>query len=63
MQTVVVYEKGTREIIACVPMDGSEGIVRKDVQFRVYNGTEPIFTEIDGKVLLNENAFIIKNGV
>lgn len=39
MQTVVVCQKGTNEVIACVPLDGSECIVRKDVEIKVYNGT------------------------
>ena len=59
MQTVVVYQKGTDEIIACVPLDGSECIVRKDVEIKVYNGTEPVFTEKDGYVAVKRNAFLI----
>ena len=59
METVVVYNKSTKEIIVCVPIDGSACIVRKDVEFKVYNGTEPVFTELDGMVVVNENAFIL----
>lgn len=59
MQTVVVYQKGTDEIIACVPLDGSECIVRKDAEIKVYNGTEPVFTEKDGYVAVKRNAFLI----
>lgn len=59
METIVVYDKNTKEIIACVPLDGSQGIARKDIEFKVYNGTEPVFTELDGMVVVNENAFIL----
>lgn len=62
MQTVVVYQKGTNEVIACVPLDGSECIVRKDVEIKVYDGTEPIFTEKDGYVAVKTNAFLIDFG-
>lgn len=62
MQTVVVYQKGTNEVIACVPLDDSECIVRKDVEIKVYDGTEPIFTEKDGYVAVKTNAFLIDLG-
>lgn len=59
MQTVVVYQKGTNEVIACVPLDGSEGMARKDVVVKVYNGTKPVFTEKDGYVAVNTNAALM----
>lgn len=59
MKTVVVFDKQTKEIVACINSDGKDCIVRKDVDFKIYNDTEPIFTEQKGKVLLNENSFII----
>lgn len=62
MQTVVVYQKGTNEVIACVPLDGSECIVRKDAEIKVYDGTEPVFTEKDGYVAVNTNAFFMDFG-
>ena len=62
MQTVVVYQKGTNEMIACVPLDGSKGIARKDVVIKVYNGTEPVFIEKDGYVDVKTNAFLIDLG-
>ena len=62
MQTVVVYQKGTNEVIACVPLDGSEGMARKDVGIKVYNGTEPILIEKDGYVAVDTNAFLIDLG-
>ena len=62
MQTVVVYQKGTNEIIACVPLDGSECIVRKDVEIKVYDGIEPVFIEKEGYVAVNTNAFFMDFG-
>lgn len=62
MQTVVVFDKETKEIIACVPSGGGEtAICRKDVDFQIYNGTEPIFTETGKGIVLNQNAFILSN--
>lgn len=59
MKTVVVYDKETKEIIACINDDGKECIARKDVDFKVYNDTEPIFIELEGKVILDESSFMI----
>lgn len=60
---VVVFDKETKEIIACVPTaDGEASICRKDVDFQIYNGTEPIFTETKNGVVLNNNAFIWNGG-
>lgn len=62
-QTVVVFDKETKEIIACIPLtDGETAICRKDVDFQIHNGTEPIFTETENGVILNNNAFIWKGG-
>lgn len=62
-QTVVVFEKETKEIIACIPLtEGETAICRKDVDFQIYNGTEPIFTETENGVLLNTNTFIWNGG-
>ena len=59
MQTVVVFDKETKEIIACVPTAGGEtAIYRKGVDFQIYNCTEPIFTETGKGIVLNTNAFI-----
>lgn len=62
MQTVVVYQKGTNEVIACVPLDGSEGMARKDVGIKIYNGTEPVLIEKDGYVAVSMNTFLIDLG-
>lgn len=60
MQTIVVFDKKTKEIIACIPLsDGEKAICRKDVEFRIYNGSEPVFTETGNGIVLNANAFIM----
>ena len=59
MQTVVVFDKKTKEIIACIPLlDGAKAICKKDIDFQIYNGTEPIFTETENGIVLNTNSFI-----
>lgn len=58
-KTIVVFDKETKEIISCVPIaDGENAICRKDVDFQIYNGTEPIFTETEKGIVLNTSAFI-----
>lgn len=58
-QTIVVFKKEAKEIIACIPLTkGEQGICKKDVDFKIYNGTEPIFTETGNGIALNNNAFI-----
>lgn len=62
-QTVVVFDKETKEIIACIPLsEGEAAICRKDVDFQIYNGTEPIFTETGNGIVLNSNVFIWNGG-
>lgn len=56
----VVVDKSTREVIACISDSGKDNILRKDVDLKVYDGTEPVFTETDHGILLNEGAFTIK---
>lgn len=59
-KTVVVFDKNTREVLACVPLDGSQGIMRKDIDVQVFDGTDPVFTDTQGKVLLKPNTFIVE---
>lgn len=58
---IVVFDKITKEIIICITIAGSneQTICRKDVGVKIYNGTEPIFTETENGIVLNENAFIL----
>ena len=60
MTTVVIYKTDTKEVLAAIPMDGGYAICRNDVEFQIYNGTEPIFTETTGGIVLEENKFMIK---
>lgn len=62
MATVVVYDKDTKQILAAIPIDGGDAIARKDVEFRIYNGTEPVFTETPMGPVLAENTFMINMG-
>ena len=58
-QIVVIFDKKTKEIIACIPIIGKNCIIRKDLDFKIYNGPEPVFTETESGIILNENAFMI----
>lgn len=60
MTTVVVYKTDTKEVLAAIPMDGRDAVCRNDVEFQIYNGTEPIFTEVPGGIVLAENKFMLK---
>lgn len=59
MKHYVLVDKDTREVIACISDSGKDDILRKDVDLKVYDGTEPAFTETLHGILLNENAFTI----
>jgi hypothetical protein len=56
--TTVVYNKTTKEILAVIVNDG-ECICRNDVEFAVYENTEPMFTEKDGVMVLDQNKFML----
>lgn len=58
MTTVVVYKTDTKEVLAAIPMDGGDAVCRNDVEFQIYNGTEPIFTEVPGGIVLAENKLM-----
>ena len=60
MKHYVVVDKNTREVIACISDNGKDNILRKDVDLKAYNGTEPVFTKTDRGVLLKDNAFTMK---
>lgn len=60
MQTVVVYDRKTRDVLAAIPLkDGETAICRKDVEFTIYHDTEPVFTETPTGPKLKTNAFIL----
>lgn len=48
MTTVVVYKADTKEVLAAIPMDGGDAVCRNDVEFQIYNGTEPIWVILIG---------------
>ncbi len=60
---VAVYNRITKEILACIPLiDGQEGFAKDDIEFRFYPiGTEPAFREENGIVKLSENTIVFKN--
>ena len=58
MMTIVMLDKNTNEVLACVP-DNGDCFSRKDVEIKSYNGTEPIFNVENGVCRLKENAFLI----
>lgn len=60
MTTVVVYKAETKEILAAVPIEGGATVCRNDIEFQIYNGTEPIFIETPNGIRLAENKFMIK---
>lgn len=60
MRHYVVVDKDTREVIACVSDFDKDNILRKDVDLKVYDGTEPVFTKTDNGLLLKDNAFTMK---
>lgn len=60
MKHYVVVDKNTREVIVCISDNGKDNILRKDVDLKVYDGTEPVFTKTDRGVLLKDNAFTMK---
>lgn len=60
MTTVVVYKAETKEILAAVPIEGGSAVCRNDIEFQIYNGTEPIFIETPNGIRLAENKFMIK---
>lgn len=55
----VLVDKKSREVIACISGNSKNDILRKDVDLKVYEGTEPVFTETNHGILLKNNAFTI----
>lgn len=55
-----IVDKKTREVVACISDSGQDNILRKDLDLKVYDGTEPVFIETDHGILLNDNAFTMK---
>ena len=62
MTTVVVYKTDTKEVLAAIPMDGGDAVCRNDVEFQIYNGTEPIFTEVPRRDSSGRKQIYAKDG-
>lgn len=56
----VLVDKESREVIACISDNSKDDILRKDVDLKVYEGTEPVFTETNHGILLKDNAFTMR---
>ena len=55
---IVVFDNKTFEVLAAVYTDGIS-ITRNDISFQTYgDDVEPVFTEVDNKIILNANAVI-----
>lgn len=57
--TIVVFNKNTKETLACISLDNQQSICHKDIDFQIYRDTEPIFDEKQDGIVLNENAIIV----
>lgn len=58
MKHYVVVNKSTREILACI--SEKQIVLRKDVDVKTYDGTEPVLRETDHGIYLKDNAVVIK---
>lgn len=66
---IVTYKKDTKEVISVCPIDivsnedveleEQDGIVAQGYDYIIYNGTEPLFDDIDGKMYLKENKLLL----
>lgn len=56
----VIVDKSTREVVACISDSGCDDILKNNLELKVYDGTEPVFTETDSGILLNDNAFTVR---
>lgn len=56
---ITIYNQTSKEVFACINTDNNESFIEKGFAVDVRN-TEPAFNEKDGKLLFNENQFIIK---
>jgi len=60
LNKVVVFDSKTKEVLAVICENG-ESICRNDIDFVAYSeSTEPVLTEINGKVYYNETRFMLK---
>lgn len=69
--TIVTYNTQTREVISVVPIDveaedggaawitEGDGFIQDGYEYIIYNNTDPVFENVDGKMLLCVNKFIV----
>jgi len=57
--TIVVFEEDTKEILAVIRKD-RECITKKGIDFRIYEKSEPIFTDREGKIYLDDKWLVNK---
>ncbi|MCI5874058.1 MAG: hypothetical protein PUJ55_00410 [Clostridiales bacterium] len=66
---IVTFKKDTKEVISVCPIDivsnedvvleEQDGIAAQGYDYIIYNGTEPLFENIDGKMYLEENKLLL----
>lgn len=69
MVTIVTYKKDTREVISVCPvevisdeeveLEEQDGIIADGYDYIIYNGTEPLFKDIDGKMHLMMDRLLL----
>ena len=66
MKSYAVYDRKTKEILACITEndDGSIRIIsNENVSVKMYNDTEPVFHPENGKVCIADNAISVDPAV
>lgn len=68
--TIVTYKKDTKEVISVAPIylifdegvevdiNEGDGVVKEGYDYMIFNGTEPLFKNIDGKMYLSDALII-----
>lgn len=66
---IVTFNKHTNEVISIcqidiisnedVVLEKQDGIVAQGYDYIIYNGTEPMIEDIDGKIYLNPNKLLL----
>lgn len=69
MVIIVTYKKDTREVISVCPieiisdedveLEEQDGITANGYDYIIYNGTEPLFEDIDGKMHLRTDELLL----
>lgn len=69
MVIIVTYKKDTREVISVCPieiisdedveLEEQDGITANGYDYIIYNGTEPLFEDMDGKMHLRTDKLLL----